>query len=887
MALDISRFEQHLKKSGIVRYVYKDHSSSLVNDELRVGTSSQSSYSSKDFEAFFQECISGFNNGYRIYMQNLFGKEILYPNLPLNDSSKKVINAVLSTDDMSHAFGLPNYKTSRTNFVNKKLFQFFEQAITKEDGNFVLVRDNNMRNPDIFKNIPLDLQPYDENIFSNVKSSVDAAKTEISRLIALLNGSTGIANLNFASTYETALKAIHGIVFDGYNGSPSLISLVNQYYNVEGVNAYLLETLLNISDAYNKLLEKRKEATFSYDIVTGNVHTTPLFISWISGKIVQDCKQSPANLKVFLKAMKSEKDFIDYVDPFLIEINANFAPNCSLEIIRDKVKNSYQDIILEIRKSMNEIYINSKDKSSIKVDANIDNAFEDEELKKSVKQSNLLKIDFMKYCASNGFNPISERFAAAALYYDEVDKEDFTLEHWESLMFEYFEGTKYVESLNNKLNTIKTALDDLANSSSIDEIEYDDLQSKADYLTKLIDDTNNSLEDLKIIATNYANYYKDILISRELNSVQLLDEEIDKFIRAQKGTLKDYPILSSFFNGIKKGTIPLFEHLPSYVAQNVSADIFNDKTFQGDIDKIFECSEKIRGQIFIADLEKAISTVQQNNNGILKNDLVLKVCEILIKKYDFPYIFKMMLDSPYMKNHVFKEDFINSNESFNWVRIAEKSKVMQNISTAMLESPMIKRIDGSIMSNFMVDSSNAVILGKAPYDKSLRYMIGYIIQIPTSKNTADLLFIQPTPDYNSPSGLVEDNHGNIVFHVTHFFKNQELSSKLVDVIAQNLDNTYGLKKYDIGEGHVVSYGIRPDERTSAFKRDKFFPSFNLPYPTINGTVSLSGVSQSDLELFELMRSGQQIVTSFAGKVSELEKEKLKNLYEIYEIALSI
>ena len=132
------------------------------------------------------------------------------------------------------------------------------------------------------------------------------------------------------------------------------------------------------------------------------------------------------------------------------------------------------------------------------------------------------------------------------------------------------------------------------------------------------------------VQAEYANYYKDILISRELNSVQLLDEEIDKFIRAQKGTLKDYPILSSFFNGIKKGTIPLFEHLPSNVAQNVSADIFNDKTFQGDIDKIFECSEKIRGQIFIADLEKAISTVQQNNNGILKNDLVLKVNLVFI-----------------------------------------------------------------------------------------------------------------------------------------------------------------------------------------------------------------------------------------------------------------
>lgn len=893
MALDMSHFEPHLKKKGIVRYVYRDYGSPLSSDELRIGTPAQAQFASKDFENFYQEALDGFNNGYRIYMQNLFGKEIAYQGLPLSEGSSKKIDAVLHTDEISHAFGLPTYTSGKNNFVNKKLVQFFDQAITQVNGDFVLVKDSDGRNPNIFKNIPLNLLPYDANIFTTVKSFVDDAKKEISRLIALLNGNSGITALNFASTYDTALKAIHGIVFDGYNGNPSLMSLANQYYNVEVVNAYLLDTLLSVSDAYNKLLEKRSEATFSYDIVTGNINTTPLFINWISGKIIQNCKLSPTNLKDFLKAMRSEKEFANYIDPFLIEINTKFAPNCSLQVIRDEVINLYPDIVTEIRNSMNDIFISSKDVSSIKVDASIDNALVDEELINSVRQSNLIKIDFMKFCSQNGYNPISDRFTTAALYYScNVEKEDFTREHWESLMHEYFECADYIKLLRIKQEGIQAALEELISKDTVDETKYEELQSKADYLDKIINDNTEALNDLKATALEHIHYYEDILVSRELNSVELLDEEIDRFIRANKLVLKDYPTLSSFFNGLKNGAIPLFEHLPfvkDLKGQNISTDMFNGKTFQNDIDKLFEVTERVRSQIFIADLEKTIEEVQQNNNGILKEDLVRKVCEKLIKKYDFPYILKMMLDSPYMKNTIFREDFINGRETFNWVRISEKSKIMQNISVAMLESPIIKRIDGKIMSNFMVDSSGNVVLGKPPYDKGLKYMIGYIIQIPTSKNQADLLFIQPGPDRSSTStsytGLLEDDNHNIVFHVTHFFKNQELSTKLVDIVAQNMDSSYSLNRYNIGEGHVVSYGIKADPYTSAFNRDNFFPSFNLPYPVVNGAVSITGVSRDDLELLEVMRSGQQIVTSHSGVVISLEQQKLRKLYQSHEMAL--
>ena len=100
---------------------------------------------------------------------------------------------------------------------------------------------------------------------------------------------------------------------------------------------------------------------------------------------------------------------------------------------------------------MNDIFISSKDVSSIKVDASIDNALVDEELINSVRQSNLIKIDFIKFCSQNGYNPISDRFTTAALYYScNVEKEDFTREHWESLMHEYFECADYI-----KLNEIQ------------------------------------------------------------------------------------------------------------------------------------------------------------------------------------------------------------------------------------------------------------------------------------------------------------------------------------------------------------------------------------------------------------------------------------------------
>ena len=62
-----------------------------------LATPAQAQFASKDFENFYQEALDGFNNGYRIYMQNLFGKEIAYQGLPLSEGSSKKIDAVLHT----------------------------------------------------------------------------------------------------------------------------------------------------------------------------------------------------------------------------------------------------------------------------------------------------------------------------------------------------------------------------------------------------------------------------------------------------------------------------------------------------------------------------------------------------------------------------------------------------------------------------------------------------------------------------------------------------------------------------------------------------------------------------------------------------------------------
>ena len=60
MAIDLSRFEQHLKKSGTVRYVYRDYGASLSKDELRIGTPAQASYAESDFETAI--CHSAYNS---------------------------------------------------------------------------------------------------------------------------------------------------------------------------------------------------------------------------------------------------------------------------------------------------------------------------------------------------------------------------------------------------------------------------------------------------------------------------------------------------------------------------------------------------------------------------------------------------------------------------------------------------------------------------------------------------------------------------------------------------------------------------------------------------------------------------------------------------------
>ena len=400
---------------------------------------------------------------------------------------------------------------------------------------------------------------------------------------------------------------------------------------------------------------------------------------------------------------------------------------------------------------------------------------------------------------------------------------------------------------------------------------------------------------LNILSDNI-EYYNEILKSRLI--VRDLNSEIDKFVRSSKPELKGksnqekYPMLYYFFNS---KSMPLYDEFDYYKTYGGRTHDEIDKIFQRNTDKLFEKEEELRRYIFVEDLENMINEIQNlYGSNMSKNDLLKILVNELVKKYDFPYIFKIMMDSPYMIENVFKQDFINGNPTFNWRRIQDKAKVAAKLSYSLIESPMIRRIDGEIMSDFIKDKN--VVKNATGYQKDLKHMIGYIFQVPSEYDKADLVFIEPiiTSSYGNYT-IKTDSNGRYLFRISHLFLNQELAKKYVSVIARHKDGTYGFEQFNVGEGHIVSYAVKKvksDQKViSSFNSRDFFPkTFDAFLDDYRATdegslipkkVEIDDIPDEDKSLFELMRSSHQLVVEGNTVFDYLERAELLKKYQDY------
>lgn len=879
-----------------------------------------------DFEDFFQYSKDIFNSGYRVYMENLYKRSYGY-SLANSDATGSVRkNITIQTSNMAHAFGLPS-KSAELPLRNKYLTAFFDGIITQNGNDFVIKKDSNGKNSDFLGDISLDLKECSSEEYQQVKDYVDNTMQEVTARLTnvIQQSSTPTLQITDAmQVYENELMFISNIILDGVPDNeefPGLRDLCNKYKDVKGLNAYLLDALLKCTEAYKEMLDYRNSFMFTYDLEHNVSNVGDLLIDWIVGDIIYSFKDNPENLKQYFNNCNSLNKFMDFIQPFVLKINIDYAPNANLSVINGVIENYYPAITAKIRDTMVQSYISTKDKDAIVADATWEDALNDPLLPQEIEVfepselfAQQIREDFKEYCTNNGLivDGPKNYVESLLLFFGELSADNkWTLEHWKYLAAMYYTEKESIKDLKEKLTelvaakeqrgkellTIENARevpieDDVESLLFEDEIGFDIL-SEIDEIEALITNKESNVREYEELLGNEIVFYNKILVDREIANVSDLDAEINKFRSMAtpklKGNAKTFPILFAFFNGVGN-SLPLYDNFDDFKIYGTRNKKGIDKLFQYAYDQLFEMEESLRSEIFIEDLENLINEAKTVFvEPIDKTDLINYVMQEMLKKYDFPYLYKKMIDSKYMIDSVFKDDFVNGRQTINYIRVAEKAKVLPRISHAFLQAPMIKRTDGKILTQFQNDGTGVKEKETATFVKSDQQMIGYFFQLPNSRDEADLVFVEPK---RVGGNLEFDQNNNIVYVYTHFFRREPLSGPVTKVIAKQPDGTYDFDDYAIQPGSIVSFGTKiarsgRSRPITSFSKENFFPTnFDKYKDDKYGTgATIAAVSEDDKQLFEMMISSEQLaVSTHFAATRQLELTELQERIQNYEQA---
>ncbi len=911
------QYDFHKGKYGAVIYTY-DHN--FMGDPGYAILKGSPAYVQKDFLTLFNESVENFNKAYRVYMENLYKKRYTYDLASLpgeisysRSSQSHKISVV--TDDMAHAFGLPSTGLPEITLRNDYLSLFFNDLVVKEGDNYTITHDDS----NTYGYIASRLVDVDADTYTAVKSDVSSIISEVRRLKNYaITLELSASDSDIMKQFDEQLIMLGNLIYDD-SSAMSLKSLCTKYRFTKGLNAFLLKTLLECSEVYREILSHRNSKIITYDLQTQKAETTELFIDSFVSHILYYLKEKPENLKNYLNCVSDKKKFMDFVQPFILNINVEYVPHASLGILNAVVENNYENIVNSVRQAMVQSYIMSKDTSEIVVDASKEKFLADEKLCSEVNdiESNTLFLqslqsEFLEYCNDFGEIPKnnSEKAEMLLLYITDLkEKGKFKIEHWKFLASYKFSVVEEIRNLKENLETLEEKKDflilklahdkNLAVEEAGEELLYDDelgieIINTMDKLERSIKANESIIVDIDEELCQTLNFYQEILIERHINDTTSLDDEIDKFKRANapklKGNAKVYPILFSFFNGVNN-RLPVYDGLEKFKVYGGRTKRENDVLFQNTFDLLFQLEEMLRTSIFVEDLENTINRLNNDLIAPIKKEVLLKrLSEVMYELYDYPYLHKKMLDDSNMRDR-FKQDFIDGKKTINWKRVSAKSEVVPRISSAFLRTPMIKRIDGKILSDFRMDDKSQTIVIGDKFERKNEQTLGYFFQLPNSATTADLVYIEPTFINGEP-----------VFKFTHFFSNQPFVGPVTKVIVRDKNSQYSLEDLLIPSGSIISHGTKlvdSSGRTrTSFNRNTFFPDTmekhldslrRISGATVStDALSLAGLPADLLRLFELMVSSNQLMatTSSEDKKNleiELLGERIKQLESNYTL----
>lgn len=910
--------------SGLVTY---KPASSITSPKTEVSTTFNDRRTTvtrtfTDFQEYFKEY---FLPAYKSYMINLRGKSFNYKIDP-----KKEIT--LTFQDMGHAFGLPNNSEIK-NYLTDYLSEFLKELDTISSGTPKREVDEFLEKFGL-KGVPL----WDRDISDVEKTAVFNRINTIKTI--LLNAKKYPHGVLSIEDIDSNLTLVCDVIDNKHPSSDiskkSIRQLINEYADVPDIASSLFILADNASITLQKLYENRRDCLKTADFITASPEELKKIVNYIVSYMLNKLRR-PTLIKELLKNLK-EKDpnkFIEYLNeehktmiiqlydelctnvdyPDLIATLKRLQPLINEEMKRaiyefakansTKTIDNFEQFMASTQEKNNRYIPDAPSEDFLVSMPHLTYNIEKKGNKFVVTTCNVKElIEELNLLALEPENVTEDQYRSYfALYKPLLEYAESSMEVLNNLNKSKFELIKKISSLENEILDITYSDDGSIPNKTEKEAELNNKLEKLNNELKLVENQITKLvttlgcdnpvelinkdyyECLEIILTDsptLLDKYIEYWLSTNINT------EINTFVSSTSGSRPNiddkYVYLAQFFKG-SAGNVPGLDDGTFFSPNGSTSHLQIDSYVETALTSMFEGKELLRSKFFLDELI---------TNG---EDLKDKPGK-LIKVYDLPFLFKKLIDSSYMMSK-FKTEFDSSMLTVNWLRIAEKSKTVLRLKHNYLTSPLLKRIDDTIVFGFEEVAGKVVPKNEVKTaDIDDWEEIGYILHLPGDVGEYDLVYIEPmrTADVRTkiprnyldldPSDWSYDDYDSVpftrvartatsVYSVTHIRGESSHDLETVEVLVDNATGAKVQRQYN-GDGcRIYVYGSHPRTRSTTgekhsadidFGRSNYFPS-SLNYFITSKAVDVltSGVE------FQLMKSSTVIKPiAMAIKASEAE-----------------
>lgn len=842
----------HLIKRGGVMYVPGSVSSQQKNAVPK------GRHTFEDYIA----ALDNFEYAYRLYMENMYCKKVT-----MKSSDPNVDEKVFSFEDISHAFGLPDFeidKSSDKKFSFLKLYAPFVAKVFGEyNGDYWPTYVSDMKLTDTPRTISEDdeslIMDEVESIKNSISTFVNSAMYQYPNDIDATISDKAIIDIN------NLLEAIHNrLVGNNEFSGTSIFEILNDYYASDRICEYLLTAIDDISEKYLELVEYKRRLVFSKGLANNYPETLNFFKLYYINSIVSSLK-SPEDIANFFKAAKSTKDnlFLKYCKTITYDIKDRYAfciPKDTLDNLvisnKDAIINGVKDKMTkdyDITFGIDEFFKQPVDNSKVNIKTlNSINESELESLYETIANYNDDEKGFY-----DGYNLI----AGYIKYFQEKDpdglNDNICLELAITTLFE----KKYY--LNYRLDTEIEELDVKKGVIQNDSPIVSNFLDNAVYLKpdhfNFVSFSPEEQKDCDMFFQYKEHIRSKIFYQKMKDEYDNLQNQLATNLDGIVNDLFDQLRNRGYFKNLSINITDLKNDINQDIRNRINKDLLTIITNINN-DGLEDAKNKIRRNVIQGFSSLGIS--QQVINNILSTSTIINNIDGLVtvigdgmdnsirslyQQFDGPFLFKRMIDSDMMMKYI-KANF-TSLPQFNYTRVAVKSKEIARVTRAFMNEPILKPTNGKVLRDFKIDptTGDAVAVVETLGDRILECITSPGLIFNIAKNlgvytSGDVMSTLKTMLNNDPSFIksflnelnrLDYNPPEKVKRIAEklgLSRSQSATADISELI------TYISKSDDIGffyqvnsdNGVLICYFEPIDEYHSEYQLKHIFTDINTP-----------------------------------------------------------